>query len=323
MASSRVDAIAERRPLVYGRRVITSRHLVVLGALAAATIVPAPSRAHFVLQSPPAMTKQDALGDPQKAPPCGDNGNAEPTGTVTAYQAGDTITITIDETIFHPGHYRVALALNDPSELPEPPPVTPNDTPCGTAPIQSPPQFPVLADGIFVHTDSFSEPQSFDVKLPDDISCESCTLQVIQFMSNHGLNDPGGCYYHHCATISVAPAPAATTSDGGESSSDGGDTTESPATTGVTTGASTTSTTASTQGGTGGETSEGGTGPAGTSGDTNATGGATATGGETATGGSSKDDDGGCGCSGARGGDGPATLAVLLGLLGLRARRRR
>ena len=45
--------------------------------------------------------------------------------------------------------------------------------------------------------------QSIQVTLPDDINCEGCILQVIQFMSNHGLNDPGGCYYHHCAELAI------------------------------------------------------------------------------------------------------------------------
>jgi hypothetical protein len=146
--------------------------------------MPATSQAHFVLTSPPAMYDQNALGDPQKAAPCGDQGNAVPTGIVTAYNGGDTITVTIDETIFHPGHYRIALALDD-GIFPEEPPVTPGSTDCGSAPIDPAPAFPVLADGIWVHTDAFDGSQSFDITLPDDVSCTNCTLQVIQFMSNH------------------------------------------------------------------------------------------------------------------------------------------
>ena len=170
----------------------------------ASLLLPATAQAHFVLSSPPAMTEQNALGDPQKMPPCGDDGTATPTGAVTTFQAGETITIEIDETIYHPGHYRVALAINDPSELPDPAPVTPDaDSPCGTAPIDPAPVFPVLADGELLHDAPFGKPQTIQVTLPSDISCDGCTLQVIQFMTDHALNNPGGCYYHHCATIAI------------------------------------------------------------------------------------------------------------------------
>ncbi|MCH9684834.1 MAG: hypothetical protein K0V04_25590, partial [Deltaproteobacteria bacterium] len=99
-----------------------------------------------------------------------------------------------------------------PSQLPDPPPVTPGNTPCGSAPIDLAPTFPVLADGLFEHSQPFSEPQTIEITLPDDLSCTNCTLQVIQFMSNHALNNPGGCYYHHCATIAVEADPTATSS---------------------------------------------------------------------------------------------------------------
>jgi MYXO-CTERM domain-containing protein len=307
--------MAGGRALGYGRRVLRSPRVIAFAALAAAFLGAGSARAHFILVQPPAMTEQSPLGDPQKAPPCGDNGDAVPTGEVTAFLAGDTIKISIDETIYHPGHYRVAIAVNDPSELPEPPPVTPGDTPCGSAPIDPAPAFPVLADGILVHADPFDGPQSFDVKLPDDLSCEKCTLQVIQFMSNHGLNNPGGCYYHHCATISVSPGQASTTSGGGETTDaeSGDETTEAPdttAATGVTT-------TASSQGDTAGETSATGGGTSGAGTGTGTATGATATDGDTSGG---SNEEGGCGCTGA-GGHGPATLATLLALLGLRRRR--
>jgi hypothetical protein len=46
------------------------------------------------------------------------------------------------------------------------------------------------------------------VTLPPNVTCSHCTLQVIEFMSDHGLNNPGGCFYHHCADISVGDAGA-------------------------------------------------------------------------------------------------------------------
>src|SRR5262249_21201381 len=41
------------------------------------------------------------------------------------------------------------------------------------------------------------------VKLPDGMLCTNCVLQVEQFMSNHGKNNPGGCFYHHCAIVNI------------------------------------------------------------------------------------------------------------------------
>lgn len=279
--------------------------LSALAVLGASALVPTISQAHFTLVSPPAATQQDALGNPQKAPPCGDDGTAMATNVVTPYGPGDTVTVTIDETIFHPGHYRIALAVNDPSELPPEPEVTPGATPCGSAPIDPNPAFPVLADGVFEHTEPFTEPQSIDITLPDDITCTHCTLQVIQFMSNHALNNPGGCYYHHCATLEVdGEPPAGSTSAGDETGSatsagdteagsEGGQTSVDP-----------------------GETSNG---PGGDT-DTNAM---TSDGSGSGSGASGDSDEGGCSCS-QSGSSGPAGMLLgLLGLVGLRTRRRR
>jgi hypothetical protein len=181
--------------------------------------MPSPAGAHFVLQTPANWMSQDSFGAPIKLGPCGDEGGGTPTGTVTAFQSGTMVTITIDETIYHPGHYRVALSTTDRSQLPAEPTVTPGaGTPCGTVPIMSPAVFPVLADGVLVHTAAFSGPQTFQVKLPDGMTCDHCTLQVIEFMSEHPLNMPGGCFYHHCADIKIQSTPVIV--DGG--AGDGG-----------------------------------------------------------------------------------------------------
>jgi hypothetical protein len=172
--------------------------------------VPAGSAlAHFVLMSPDSWSTQSAQGDPQKTRPCG----AEPgagIGMVTSFAPGDSVTIGIDETIYHPGHYRVSLAVNDRNELPPDPVVSPGASACESAAIQSPPVFPVLADGMLAHTTRFETPQTFSVKLPTDVSCTRCTLQVVEFMSAHGAP----CFYYHCAEISILPGGVGTTDAG-------------------------------------------------------------------------------------------------------------
>jgi len=166
--------------------------------------------AHFALRSPASWRVQDVLGNPQKLGPCGEEDTAATTGVVTAFSPGETITITLDETIFHPGHYRVALAMNDRSELPAEPPVAPAGTPCGSVPIETPAVFPVLADGVLQHTDPFSESRFIQVTLPSDVTCTHCTLQVLEFMSDH----PAPCFYHHCADISIGVGGGACGTDG-------------------------------------------------------------------------------------------------------------
>ena len=193
------------------------------GALVAVCILFAtmPAQAHFVLKSPSAWATQDSLGNPQKSAPCGQADPGTPataTGVVSAFRPGETITVTVDETVFHPGHYRVVLATANRSELPDDPPVTAGDTPCGSTTIAAAPVFPLLADGALKHTAPFAGPQSFQVKLPTDVTCEKCTLQVVEFMSDHGLNNPGGCFYHHCADISIRAQGA----DGGAGAASAG-----------------------------------------------------------------------------------------------------
>jgi len=100
----------------------------------------------------------------------------------------------------------VALAVNSPTELPPDPKATTMDSDRGprsvSAEIMSPVQPPVLADGLFVHQAKPDAPFETDVTLPN-INCRRCTLQVIQFMEQHAVNNPGMFTYHHCATVQI------------------------------------------------------------------------------------------------------------------------
>jgi MYXO-CTERM domain-containing protein len=178
--------------------------IVALAVLAVGLLSPASARAHFILQAPASWADQDGSGLPQKSAPCGqaDPGlPPNPTGIVTSFAPGGTVTVTINETVTHPGHYRVALSTTGQAGLPADPAVTPVGTDqCGMTTIQNPPVFPVIADGQLTHTNAFSGPQSFTVTLPGDVTCTSnCVLQVIEYMSNHGAP----CFYHHCADITI------------------------------------------------------------------------------------------------------------------------
>lgn len=64
----------------------------------------------------------------------------------------------MQETIYHPGFYRVALAVKSLDELPPDPVAVTRQTEKGpfsvSGAIQSNPQRPVLADGLFSHRDN-------------------------------------------------------------------------------------------------------------------------------------------------------------------------
>ena len=75
---------------------------------------------------------------------------------------GSKLHLKVLETIYHPGHYRVALAVNSRDELPPDPMTIERTTEKGPrsvwAAIQSPPQLPVIADGLFQHYTRPAEP---------------------------------------------------------------------------------------------------------------------------------------------------------------------
>lgn len=168
--------------------------------------------AHFRLLEPASWIEEGPLGDPQKLGPCGGTSSdpGKPTDKVTRVQGGDRIKIRIQETIFHPGFYRVALAVNSRDELPKDPEARTENRANGpwsiSGAIEYPPVPPVLADGLFQHISPFDKEQEAEVELPN-ISCAKCTLQVVEFMANHGANKDGDYTYHHCAVLQIRPSP--------------------------------------------------------------------------------------------------------------------
>ena len=193
------------------------KYWVLFVSLAVGLAIPAQSAsAHFKLLEPASWLIESDRGDPQKAGPCGGSNTdwGKPSYIISKVTGGQKLHLKIQETVYHPGHYRVALAVNSPTELPLDPQVTTRETERGpwsvSAAIQNPPQIPVLADGLFVHSarpagrmDVFET----DIQLPN-INCKKCTLQVVQFMAEHAFNNPGGYSYHHCAELEITADPA-------------------------------------------------------------------------------------------------------------------
>ncbi|MEY2936067.1 MAG: hypothetical protein RL033_6816 [Pseudomonadota bacterium] len=169
----------------------------------------APAHAHFRLLNPPTWVEEDALGSPQKDAPCGGENGGVPTDVISTYRAGSTIQVTWQETVAHPGHFRIAVA-RDRSELVDPVVTTSNGNGTTgvslTAEVATIPAYPVLVDGIFDRTSVAGpeeEPFKVEVTLPE-FTCEKCTLQVVQFMANH----LPGYFYHHCADVRLIAADA-------------------------------------------------------------------------------------------------------------------
>ena len=189
------------------------RLLSALGAAVVALSAPAAAHAHFILEAPASWLQANRLGDPQKLGPCGGTSAdpGTPTGVVTPVKGGEMLHVRVRETIYHPGFYRIALSVLDRKELPADPEDTVKDSPRGpisvSGKIDPKPKPPVIADGLWLHRER-NPAQVFetDIKIPN-INCEKCSLQVIQFMEEHGINKDGRFTYHHCADLKITADP--------------------------------------------------------------------------------------------------------------------
>ena len=150
-----------------------TRSLTVLAGAAALAVLATPGIAHFVLLEPASWIQEAPNGDPQKMGPCGGTltDPGKPSGMVTNVTGGEKLHIKVKETVFHPGFYRVALAVNSTDELPKDPEAKTESTANGprsvSAAIQYPVIPPVLADGLFQHISPFDKEQEADVEIPN------------------------------------------------------------------------------------------------------------------------------------------------------------
>jgi len=170
--------------------------------------------AHTRLDAPPDWLVTDSAGDPQKTEPCGST-TGTPSNVVTTVQAGSKLTVVWTETLFHPGHWRIAIA-SDRGQLVTPVPVVEaND--CVSAPIETSPIAPVILDGIFPHiSPSATGSYRQEITVPD-VVCDHCTLQLVQFMSSHAPP----CFYFHCADLRIVRGDAGVGTGGGGASPPG------------------------------------------------------------------------------------------------------
>ena len=176
-------------------------------AALAVTFGVAEASAHIKLNSP--APRFVYASDGQKVGPCG---SGTESGDITEFAPGDQIMVEWQETVNHPGHFRIALdpdggedGLEDPTDYDD------FDTPN------------VLEDNI---PDNGGAAFSRLVTLPN-VECEKCTLQLIQVMTDKPPWGPegGNDIYYWCADIKISGSvepTSVTTGAGGSSSGDGG-----------------------------------------------------------------------------------------------------
>jgi hypothetical protein len=157
-----------------------------IAAGAAASAWTSAAWAHVDLTYPPMRHEYSNNG--QKTGPCG---SGPATGAVTTFGPGATITVTWDETINHPGHYRISFDADGGDD----------DfvDPSGYDDFYVAPS--VVADDIpDMGGNSFSQ----QITLPET-ECDLCTIQLIQVMTDKPPWGPGGGddIYYWCADIAI------------------------------------------------------------------------------------------------------------------------
>lgn len=164
------------------------------------------AEAHIHLLQPLSRT-DNTQGDPQKLRHCGDP-TVTRTTRVTTYKPGETITVMWEQTIPHPGWYRIAFQPD--GEVFEIPPADPNVT--GSYPSEDLTGKTDPTTGTIVLKDRIpagTGTQMADVTLPS-MECTNCTLQVLEMMTNNppyqadtAADTDAKDLYYQCADIAL------------------------------------------------------------------------------------------------------------------------
>lgn len=174
--------------------------LVLALLVASATALPSAALAHLSLTAPVSRYGPEVL----KTGPCGVS-DGERTANLTYFEPGETIEVRWDEYVQHPGHYRIAFDPDGVDDFVDPASMT--DLYSNEA---------VLLDGI---EDRGERQYAVTVTLPD-VSCDNCTLQVIQVMYDKPpYTTPGNDIYYQCADLVLTGGGAP---DGGPEDPDAG-----------------------------------------------------------------------------------------------------
>lgn len=170
-------------------------------ALVGLGLAAAPAAAHITLVDPPPRT------DLQKDGPCGAGPSDGRGDIITVYQGGQTITVKWIETVDHPGHYRISFDPDGQDDFGDP---------ASFEELYSNPA--VMIDGILDESGQDVMYQQ-DITLPE-MSCDTCTLQLVQVMTDKAPYGDGNDLYYQCADIVIEGVAAGSTGDTGGGTSD-------------------------------------------------------------------------------------------------------
>jgi len=165
-----------------------------------ALLGPGRALAHLDVISPTPRSQQLKQG------PCGGGSDESRGEVVHSFRPGQTITVTWDEYVDHPGHYRISFDPDGQDDFVDPASFT--DVSGNAA---------VLIDGIPDREGGGSYTQ--EVTLPTE-PCERCTLQVVQVMTDKPPYGDGNDLYYQCVDLvisadgEVTEAEATTAADG-------------------------------------------------------------------------------------------------------------
>jgi MYXO-CTERM domain-containing protein len=204
---------------------LSLRSSIPAAALGALSLFPSRALAHIDLIEPNARSHGTAAGnDPapdtntnQKLGPCGQATNMRTTDRVTTYAPGEMITVRVREETPHDSYIRVSIDTEGDDSFPTRPIMS---TPAETAEQALAAEEALDTEGTLLavvrETNNMANyVHEIPVMLPDE-PCDTCTLQVIQFM--YGAAGP---YYFQCADIVIAEG-GGSAGQGGSGSGTGG-----------------------------------------------------------------------------------------------------
>jgi MYXO-CTERM domain-containing protein len=180
-------------------------NLCLLTGLALALLLPRAAMAHIEITS---HTTRYGVAT-QKSPPCGMLGGSGPGANVYTYAPGETITLSWHEFIDHPGHYRVAFDDSGDDGFADP---------ANAADLFN--NATVMLDGIADETDVHD--YEVELTLPD-VECETCTIQILQIMTDKPPFGNGDDMYYHCIDVRLVAEGGDGDGDPGDGDGDPGD----------------------------------------------------------------------------------------------------
>ncbi len=192
------------------------RKFLLLPATLAPLLASAHASAHILVTEPMARVDHDNT----KVNPCGSNAAWGSAGVAT-FAPGEQITLRWDETILHPGYFRVVVSVTGDEALTMPSEADLDRFKAyyssGSGDLPTPVEQPngIEVDGLLVYYDYYAPHGSecagtltggtctYEVNLTLPVSCEQCTLQLVQTMAEQFRTYGSNAHYYHCVDFTL------------------------------------------------------------------------------------------------------------------------